>query len=105
MPLKKNERPAMSVGLQVPLPLVDYYLMMLENGLLEGDPGKQKAPKEILVLIDAIHQVLAGGEAKVEIQTPGDPEIVAALEHCLDETQRVSNIINGAAGYYTTISV
>jgi hypothetical protein len=55
-------------------------------------------------LIDAINQVLAGGTATVQITQPGDPtkyrQLTTQLQNGIDE----ANKINGAAGYYVTIS-
>jgi hypothetical protein len=53
-------------------------------------------------IVDALHQVLAGGTVTIQVTTPGNPQVLAELAKLLKEARDDGNAINKAVGFYMT---
>jgi hypothetical protein len=92
------------VGMDVAYSLYVYLRRIVELGVIMGDLGKQDINPRLHEVVDAIHAILAGGSAKVDITNPGSPDIVRELAEKLAAGTREGNEINALEGYYVTIS-
>src|SRR6185436_17803528 len=79
-----------------------YMMRIIALGFIEGDIGNQKVAEDMRKVLDAMHQVLAGGEVKTDVVHRGNPDIVTELHQRLDNSQKEANEINKHAGYYFT---
>jgi hypothetical protein len=82
----------------------DYLYRTIDLGIMEGRLGEMEFTSEVIPLIEALHHVLAGGAAKVEIAQPGEASLVAELNEKLDRARHQANAVNGAAQVYVTAS-
>ncbi len=71
----------------------DYMQDLDALGLMEGRPGAQQLNPNVSEVINALHHVLAGGEAKVTIAKEGNPAIVEELGNKRSEAIRVHNYL------------
>lgn len=85
-----------SMGLQSYL----YVRKLLENGALDGALGQMQLSPEIQPLIEAMHHVLAGGEATVQVTRPGNPALVQTFLDAASAATSEGNVINAKTGYY-----
>jgi len=77
----------------------EYLLRICELGALEGALEEMDIPPSLKPLIEAMHHILAGGRAEVNILEQGDPDIVPDLNGRLARGIHESNAINRLAGY------
>lgn len=57
------------------------YMQHLESlGLMEGRPGAQQMNSNVAEVFNALHHVMAGGEARITIEQAGNSAIVEELE-------------------------
>lgn len=72
---------------------VDYMQSLETLGLMEGRPGAQQLNPNVTEVVNALHHVLAGGEAKVTIAKEGNPDIVEELGDKQREAVKKKNFI------------
>jgi hypothetical protein len=82
--------------------MYEYIERLIDLGLVEGPLGKMDLNPNVKPLVDALHQVLAGGTVNVQVTTPGNPTVVAELQGILQEAGDDGNAINKAVGFYLT---
>jgi hypothetical protein len=85
--------------------LYDYFYRALDLGALEGPLGEFDVAEDLLPLIEAVHQVLAGGAVEVNVTRRGNPDIVRELRRRREQGRDDSNVINRKSGYYATPAV
>ncbi len=90
------------VGTQLTPALYQYLNRLIELGIFEGPIGNMSINPSIQPLVDAIHQVLAGGSVNVQVTTPGSAAIVAELADLIQEGTDQANEINKKVGFYLT---
>ncbi len=61
-----------------------YLEYLLENTLLEGEPGQQYLKSSATPVLHALHQVLGGGTVSVTVDTPGSETVVHDLDDLLE---------------------
>ena len=87
------------VGVNLASCMHEYLLRICELGALEGALEEMDIPPSLKPLIEAMHHILAGGRAEVNILEQGDPDIVSDLNGRLARGIQESNEINRLAGY------
>jgi hypothetical protein len=92
------------VGMDVAYSLYVYLRRIGELGVITGQLGQQDVNPRLRPIVDALHAVLSGGDATVDIRHPGSPDIVRELNEMLAAGTREGNEINRLEGYYVTIS-
>jgi hypothetical protein len=90
------------IGYNIAYSMYEYLERLIELGLVEGPLGKMDLNPKAKPLVDALHQVLAGGTVTVQVTTPGNPQILAELAATLQEATNDGNAINKAVGFYLT---
>ena len=60
-----------------------YLARLVELGLFEGPRGEFSLSPAVAPLVDALHQVLAGGEVLVKVTVPGHAPVVEGLQRQL----------------------
>jgi hypothetical protein len=90
------------IGLQITPAMYQYLVSLLEYGIQEGQIGNQSLNPAVVPLLDAIHNILAGGTATVQITTPGNPQVVAELKNGFKDANDAANEINKKLGFYLT---
>ena len=73
------------LGVQIPSAARDYAYRWLDLGAIEGPVGNMQLSPELIAIMEAIHHVLAGGEAVVEIKEAGAAPIVEELDSMLND--------------------
>lgn len=85
--------------------LIDYLERCNELGLkLDGD-GKFMIDEDLQPVMLALHTVLAGGRIEVNVQEPGNPDIVHELNRRVAEGLADATELNRLAGYYLSAGV
>lgn len=90
------------IGYNMGYDAYEYLEHLLEHGLVVGPLGRMEINAKVRPLVDAMHHVLAGGTVKVEVTTPGNPQVVAELADAAKKAGEESNAINKAMGFYVT---
>lgn len=86
------------LGVQI-TPTTHLYLQRLfELGIFEGPVGSQTLHPQLVALVDAAHQILAGGSATVQVTAPGNAQVVAELQGLAKTGTDESNAANSSAG-------
>jgi hypothetical protein len=91
-----------TVGYQLASSTYEYLMRAIDLGLFEGPLGNMKPNPSVQPILDALNQVLAGGEVKIEVVRRGSPDILNELNRRLADAAAESNSINQKAGYYVT---
>jgi hypothetical protein len=86
------------LGVQVTPSTHRYLQRLFELGIFEGPVGSQTLHPAIVSLVEAAHQVLAGGTATVQVTAPGNPQVVAELQGLAKDGTDDSNAANNNAG-------
>jgi hypothetical protein len=76
-----------------------YMIRLLQLGAMEGTLGDLDLNPSLKKLIEAIHQVVAGGEAEVKLVEAGESQVVQELNSRLEQAIKDGNSINRQAGY------
>ncbi len=93
------------VGLNVASSLSEYLMRIQELGAVEGPDGALSISPEVMPVLEALHQVLAGGTIEVNVVHRGNPDIFHELNRRVEHVGREANAINKAAGFYLTATV
>ncbi|KFA91677.1 hypothetical protein Q664_20270 [Archangium violaceum Cb vi76] len=72
---------------------------------MEGPDGALEISPEVMPILEAIHQVLAGGTVEVKVVHRGNPDIFNELKRRVEQVGREANAINKAAGFYLTATL
>jgi hypothetical protein len=80
-----------------------YLEKLFELGVFEGANGNQTLHKDLVALVEAAHQVLAGGTASVQVTTPGNPQVFAELQTLVQDGAAETNQVNGQAGFAAAV--
>lgn len=83
----------------------EYIMRMVNLGVFEGPLGDMKPTEQVAKVLEALHQVVAGGEVKIEVVHRGNPDILNDLNRIVREALAESNEINKKAGFYFTAAV
>ena len=94
-----DTKPLRMVGVSLAFSMHEYLLRIGDLGALEGSLGEMDIPPSLKPLIEAMHHILAGGRAEVNILEPGDPDTVLDLNSRLERGNQESNEINKVAGH------
>jgi hypothetical protein len=89
-------------GLTVASSLSEYLMRIQELGAMEGPDGALEINPEVMPVLEAIHQILAGGTVEVKVVHPGNPAILNELNRRVRQVGREVNDINKAAGFSLT---
>ena len=81
---------------------IDYMQRLETLGLMEGRPGAQQLNPQVTEVVNALHHVLAGGEAKVTIAKEGNPGIVEELGSKRSEAIKERNFLKKNIGLIFT---
>lgn len=92
-------------GLTVASSLGEYLMRIQELGATEGPDGSRQISPEVLPILQAIHQVLAGGTVEVRVVHRGNPDIFNELNRRVAQVSDEANAINKAAGFYLTATL
>ena len=80
-----------------------YMWRLIELGAVEGSKlGEMKLASDLEPVVDAMHQVLAGGAVEIKVTRKGNADIVNELKNRVNQSTVDGNAINKAAGYYVT---
>ncbi len=75
---------------------VAYLAELSKHGIFEGPIGEARLSPAVAQLVAAVHQVLAGGEVRVEVVRPGFGAVAdkldVSLRTSIDESNRMSSI-------------
>ncbi|PTL84988.1 hypothetical protein [Vitiosangium sp. GDMCC 1.1324] len=93
------------VGLTVASSLGEYLMRIQELGAVEGPDGELRISPEVMPILEAIHQVLAGGTVEVNVTHRGNPDIFNELNRRVQQVGKEANSINKAAGFYLTATL
>ncbi len=93
------------VGLSVASSLSEYLMRIQELGAVEGPDGAMEFSPEVMPILEAIQQVLAGGTVEVKVVHRGNPDIFNELKRRVEQVGREANAINKAAGFYLTATL
>lgn len=93
------------VGLTVASSLSEYLMRAQELGAVEGPDGELRISPEVMPILEALHQVLAGGTVEVTVTHRGNPDIFNELNRRVQQVGREANSINKAAGFYLTATL
>lgn len=85
--------------------MLEYILKAKELGAFSGPIGDMTVNPYLEPVLRALHEVLAGGQVKVEITQRGNPDIVHKLNEMAAKATADSNDINKKSGYYVTAIV
>ena len=91
-----------TVGYQLASETYAYLMRLIDLGVFEGPIGEMALNPAVRPVLEALHQVLSGGEVKIEVKHRGSPDILNELNRRLEEAGKESNEINKKAGYYVT---
>ncbi|WPB76948.1 hypothetical protein KYC5002_49215 [Archangium violaceum] len=94
-----------AVGLTVASSLSEYLMRIQELGAVEGPDGALQINPEVMPILEAIHQVLAGGTVEVKVVHRGNPDIFNELKRRVEQVGQEANAINKAAGFYLTATL
>lgn len=83
----------------------EYILRVQELGVVEGTSGAVELHPSLKPIMEALHQVLAGGEVELKVVHRGNPDIVNELNRRAEQGVQEANTINAAAGFYLTAMV
>jgi hypothetical protein len=78
---------------------------LIDHGALEGPRGEKKINPKLRPLIDAMYNVLAGGEAEVNITIPGARGVIDELKKKEIPCIMAINEINGRYGFGLVMEV
>ncbi len=90
------------VGIQLPPALVQYLAKLMDHGMFVGPIGNQSLAPPVQQLVNALHNVLAGGSITVTVTAPGSPAVVGELNTLLSDGNKDANEINKKVGFYLT---
>src|SRR5262245_48719758 len=76
-----------------------YMIRLLQLGAMEGALGEMDINPLLQPVIEAMHQVLAGGEVEIKLVTAGNPLLVEELKSRLVRATEDLNTINRQAEY------
>ena len=76
-----------------------YQVRLLQLGVLEGALGDIAVNPDLKPVLEALHQVLAGGTVEIKIAQAGNLDIVAELTHRLERATAEANAINKQSDY------
>jgi hypothetical protein len=76
-----------------------YQMRLLQLGALEGALGNIAVNPDLKPVIEALHQVLAGGAVEITIAQAGNLDIVAELNRRLERATAEANAINKKSEY------
>lgn len=91
-----------TVGYQLASQTYEYLMRLIDLGIFEGAVGEMTLNPTVQPILTALHQVLSGGEVKIEVVHRGNPDIINELNSRLADAGTESNEINKKAGYYVT---
>jgi len=66
---------------------------LAEHGLLVTARGKTAANPEVMLLVEALHTVLAGGKVTIKVGRRGDPQITKDLDAALEKAMKASTAL------------
>lgn len=84
--------------------MLEYILKAKELGAFSGTIGEMTLNPYLEPVLQALHEVLAGGQVELKVTQRGSPEAVARLNEMIAKAMADSNEINKRAGYYVTIA-
>ena len=76
-----------------------YMIRLLQLGAVEGALGEMDINPVLEPVIEAMHQVLAGGEVEIKLVAAGNPLLVEELKSRLAQATQDLNTINRQAEY------
>jgi len=76
-----------------------YQMRLLQLGALEGALGNIAVNPDLKPVIEALHQVLAGGTVEIKIAQAGNLDIAAELNRRLERATAEANAINKKSEY------
>ncbi len=76
-----------------------YQMRLLQLGALEGALGNIAVNPDLKPVLEALHQVLAGGTVEIKIAQAGNADIVTELDRRLARATAEANTINKNAEY------
>ena len=76
-----------------------YQMRLLQLGALEGALGNIAVNPDLKPVIEALHQVLAGGAVEITIAQAGNLDIVAELNRRLERATAEVNTLNKKSEY------
>jgi hypothetical protein len=76
-----------------------YQIRLLQLGALEGALGNIAVNPDLKPVIEALHQVLAGGTVEIKIAQAGNLDIAAELNRRLERATAEANAINKQSEY------
>src|SRR5262245_10737464 len=76
-----------------------YQIRLLQLGALEGALGNIAVNPDLKPVIEALHQVLAGGAVEITIAQAGNLDIVTELNRRLERATTEANAVNKKSEY------
>lgn len=76
-----------------------YQMRLLQLGALEGALGDIAVSPDLKPVLEALHQVLAGGTVEIKVAQAGNPDIVTELNRRLARATAEANAINKKSEY------
>ncbi|MCG8588790.1 MAG: hypothetical protein MJE66_05820 [Proteobacteria bacterium] len=81
-----------------------YIKRMMALGAIEGRLGDNHLARNLEPVVEAMHEVLAGGEVSIDTVRPGHADIKRELDEYVRRGTDDANTINSAAGYYVSLA-
>lgn len=72
----------------------DYLAELNQLGLLEGDTGGRALGPEVAAVVNALHHVLAGGRATVQLDTSAAASVTTRLDQLRDDAMAEHNSLD-----------
>ena len=91
------------IGYNIAYSMYEYLERLIDLGIIEGPVGHNELNQKVKPLMEALHEVLAGGTVSVQVTTPGNPQVVTELRQDLQQAGDDANAINRAVGFYVTV--
>lgn len=76
-----------------------YQMRLLQLGALEGTLGNIAINPDLKPVLEALHQVLAGGTVEIKIAQAGNLDIVTELNRRLERATAEANALNKQSEY------
>jgi hypothetical protein len=74
-------------------------IRLLQLGAMEGALGEMDISPLLKPVLEAMHQVLAGGEVEIKVVATGNPLLVQELNSRIEQATQELNAINQRTGY------
>ena len=97
---------AAAIQMDIAPKVLDYVKRVTDLGVMQGSLGQKELNPKLILIRDALHHVLAGGEvADITFVQQGDQDLVDELNTLMKAAYDESNAINKEAGMQVVIEL